>query len=139
MLFRSVRQDAYQTRIDYAKNQQEFFSKLNSEVIISGASSLKSDWQNPYLKFKPIDPRNKTLLLGWHNLSPIWFEKVQSLNLTKKDLYSNLLKPDVLWVDNPDEITNTQEFLENHFGFKISFVPVQNIGNDEYFMYKFNK
>jgi len=135
----NARQNAYQTRIVYAQNQREFFLKLNSEVLISGASSLKSDWQNPYLKFKPIDARNKTLMLGWHNLSPIWFEQVQNLNLNKNDLYSNLLKPNVFWVDNPEEITNTHEFMEDHFGFNISYVPVQNIGNDEYFMYRFNK
>lgn len=135
----NARQNAYQTRIVYAQNQREFFLKLNSEVLISGASSLKSDWQNPYLKFKPIDARNKTLMLGWHNLSPIWFEQVQNLNLNKNDLYSNLLKPNVFWVDNPEEITNTHEFMEDHFGFNISYIPVQNIGNDEYFMYRFNK
>ena len=135
----NARQNAYQTRIVYAQNQREFFLKLNSEVLISGASSLKSDWQNPYLKFKPIDARNKTLMLGWHNLSPIWFEQVQNLNLNKNDLYSNLLKPNVFWVDNPEEITNTHEFMEDHFGFIISYVPVQNIGNEEYFMYRFNK
>lgn len=135
----NARQNAYQTRIVYAQNQREFFLKLNSEVLISGASSLKSDWQNPYLKFKPIDARNKTLMLGWHNLSPIWFEQVQNLNLNKNDLYSNLLKPNVFWVDNPEEITNTHEFMEDHFGFNISYVPVQNIGNEEYFMYRFNK
>ena len=135
----NARQFAYQTRIDYAKNQQEFFSNLNSEIIISGASSLKSEWQDPYLKFKPIDPRNKTLTLGWHNLSPIWFEKVQNLNLNKNDLYSNLLKPNIFWVDNPEEIINTKEFIEDHFGFKVSFESVNNIGNDEYFIYKFNK
>jgi hypothetical protein len=135
----NARQGAYQTRIVYAENQQEFFSKLSSEVIISGGSSLKSDWQNPYIKFKPIDPRNKTLLLGWHNLSPVWFKKVQNLNLNKNDLYLNLLNPNVFWIDNPEEITKTQEFIENHFGFKVFFVPVQNIGNDEYVMYKFSK
>jgi hypothetical protein len=135
----NARQNAYQTRIVYAQNQREFFSKLDSEVVITGASSLKTEWQNPYVKFKPIDQRNKTLTLGWHNLSPLWFEKVKNLNLNKNDLYSNLLKPNVFWVDNPEEITNTHQFMEDHFGFKVSFVPVQNIGNDEYFMYKFNK
>lgn len=135
----NARQNAYQTRIVYAQNQREFFSKLDSEVVITGASSLKTEWQNPYVKFKPIDQRNKTLTLGWHNLSPLWFEKVKNLNLNKHDLYSNILKPNVFWVDNPEEITNTHEFMEDHFGFKVSFFPVQNIGNDEYFMYKFNK
>ena len=135
----NARQNAYQTRIVYAQTQQEFFSKLESEVLISGASSLKSDWQNPYLKFKPIDARNKTLMLGWHNLSPIWFEQVQNLNLNEKDFYSNLLKPNVFWVDNPEEIANTQEFIEDHFGFNVTVAKVENIGNDEYFMYKFNE
>jgi hypothetical protein len=78
-------------------------------------------------------------LLGWHNLSPVWFKKVQNLNLNKNDLYLNLLNPNVFWIDNPEEITKTQEFIENHFGFKVFFVPVQNIGNDEYVMYKFSK
>ena len=78
-------------------------------------------------------------MLGWHNLSPVWFKKVQNLNLNKNDLYLNLLNPNVFWIDNQEEITKTQEFIENHFGFKVFFAPVQNIGNDEYVMYKFNK
>ncbi len=132
-----ARQNAYQTRLVYANNQKKSFSNLNSELIVSGASSVKSDWQNPYYKFQPIDPRNKTVILGWHNLSPIWLKQVNKLFPQSKDFYSNLLDSNVYWIDSPEEIENTKKFFEVHLKVKVKFSAVREIGNSEYYLFKF--
>jgi SpoVK/Ycf46/Vps4 family AAA+-type ATPase len=45
---------------------------------------LRFDWINPYSKFESIDPRDRTLILGWHNLSPVWNQKVKELGFYHK-------------------------------------------------------
>ena len=132
-----ARQNAYQTRIVYANNQKNSFSALNSEIIISGASSVKSDWQNPYTKFQSLDPRNKTLILGWHNLSPIWFTQVNNLFPQNKNLYLNFLNSNTYWVDSPEDIESTRKFIEEYLKLKVNYSVVQEMGNSEYYLFKF--
>ena len=42
-------------------------------------------------------------------------------------------------MDNPEEILKTKEFLEIHFDHKLELIKIQNIGNDEYFLYQFER
>jgi hypothetical protein len=64
---------------------------------------------------------------------------VQNLNFNFEDLYLNLLESKIYWVDNPEEISKTKEFLEIHFDHKLELIKIQNIGNDEYFLYQFKR
>ena len=96
------RQNLYEDRNQLAKNQSLVLGLLDSKaVVISGASSLRFDWINPYIQFKSIDPRDRTLILGWHNLSPIWSNKVKDLGLNPSNIYENLTdKKYLLGIEN---------------------------------------
>jgi hypothetical protein len=89
----TAREGLYQTRQVYANQQVESLSQLDEQVVISNGSGLKTHWRFPYIKWKPFDPRDKTIILGWQNLSPLSSEqfKIRNLNLSNfpKDIINS--------------------------------------------------
>ena len=133
-----ARSELYKNWISLASQQKQALSNLSKEFIVIGsASSIKSEWQNPYLKFSSLDNRNKTIVLGWHNLSPVWYTNINNYGLDGSNLFLNLLSTDVYWATNKDDILVMQNYLSE--GLK-SDVPVKDlgpIGYDQYHFFKF--
>jgi hypothetical protein len=130
----------YEDRNKLAKNQSLAVGSLDSKaVVISGASSLRFDWINPYLKFESIDPKNKTLILGWHNLSPVWNQKVNDLGLNSSNIYENLTDNNVYWASKTESEVNLQDFWSSKYGNNAQVTKITEIGNSEYGLYKIIK
>ena len=135
----NARQNLYKDRNELAKNQSFSLSSLEPDVVvISGASSLRFDWINPYNKFKSIDPRDRTLILGWHNLSPVWNKKVKDLGLTKSNIHENLVDKNVYWASKTEFELDIQDYWSNKSG-NTQVTKVSEIGNSEYGLYKITK
>ena len=133
------RQNLYKDRNELANNQSLSLSSLEPDVVvISGASSLRFDWINPYNKFKSIDPRDKTLILGWHNLSPVWNKKVKDLGLTKSNIHENLVDKNVYWASKTEAELDIQDYWRNKYG-NTQVTKISEIGNPEYGLYKITK
>jgi hypothetical protein len=136
----SARQNMYQDRNELAKNQSLALGSLDSKsVVISGASSLRFDWINPYIKFESIDPKNKTLILGWHNLSPVWNQKVNDLGLNSSNIYENLTDNNVYWASKTESEEDNQVFWISKYGNNAQVNKISEIGNSEYGLYKITK
>ena len=135
----NARQNLYKDRNELANNQSLSLSSLEPDVVvISGASSLRFDWINPYSKFKSIDPRDRTLILGWHNLSPVWNKKVKDLDLTKSNIHENLVDKNIYWASKTESELDIQDYWRNKYG-NTQVTKISEIGNSEYGLYKITK
>jgi hypothetical protein len=132
-----ARQDLYLTWRSIGELQGDSLSTQPKEIkVIGTASSIKSDWQNPYSNFKSLDKRNQTFVLGWHNLSPVWTEGINRMEFNSGDLYENLIGNNVYWVTNKDDYMIIKEYLTIYFGKEISIQDLGPIGNDQYHYYQ---
>jgi len=132
-----ARQDLYLTWRSIGEQQRISLSSLPKEIkVIGSASSIKSDWQNPYTNFKSLDDRNSSFILGWHNLSPVWDEGIKRMNFRSIDLYSNLLENNVYWATNKDDFLTIKEYLTIESGNEISINDLGPIGYDQYHYYQ---
>ena len=132
-----ARQDLYLTWRSIGEQQRISLSSLPKEIkVIGSASSIKSDWQNPYTNFKSLDDRNSSFILGWHNLSPVWDEGIKRMNFRSIDLYSNLLENNVYWATNKDDFLTIKEYLTIKSGKEISIKDLGPVGYDQYHYYQ---
>lgn len=132
-----ARQDLYKTWRSIGTQQQQSLSSLPENTkVIGTASSIKSDWQNPYSVFKSLDQRNRTFVLGWHNLSPVWQKGAQNIGLSPGNLFENLRSPNVLWATNKDDFKTIQEYFTIKLNKQITLEDLGPIGYDQYHLYK---
>jgi hypothetical protein len=132
-----ARQDLYSTWRSIGEQQRISLSSLPKEIkVIGSASSIKSDWQNPYTNFKSLDDRNNLFILGWHNLSPVWDVGIERMNFNSIDLYSNLLESNVYWATNKDDFLTIKEYLTIKSGKEISIKDLGPVGYDQYHYYQ---
>ncbi len=132
-----ARQDLYLTWRSIGEQQADSLSTQPKEIkVIGTASSIKSDWQNPYSIFKSLDNRNQTFVLGWHNLSPVWTEGINRMKFNSVDLYDNLIGDNVYWVTNKDDYLIIKEYLTIHLEKEISIQDLGPIGYDQYHYYQ---
>ena len=132
-----ARQDLYLTWRSIGEQQRDSLSSQPKEIkVIGTASSIKSDWQNPYSNFKSLDNRNQTFVLGWHNLSPVWTEGINRMEFDSVDLFENLIGNNVYWVTNKDDYMIIKEYLTIYLGKEISIQDLGPIGNDQYHYYQ---
>jgi len=132
-----ARQDLYLTWRSIGEQQRISLSSLPEEIkVIGSASSIKSDWQNPYTNFKSLDDRNNSFILGWHNLSPVWDEGIKRMNFNSTDLYANLLESNVYWATNKDDFMIIKKYLAIKTGQEISIKDLGPIGYDQYHYYQ---
>jgi hypothetical protein len=132
-----ARQDLYLTWRSIGEQQKISLSSLPKEIkIIGSASSIKSDWQNPYTNFKSLDKRNNSFVLGWHNLSPVWEEGIKRMNFNSDNLYANLLASNVYWATNIDDFMTIKEYLTVQYGKEIDIKDLGPIGYDQYHYYQ---
>ena len=132
-----ARQDLYKTwRSIGTQQQQSLISLPENTKVIGTASSIKSDWQNPYSLFKSLDQRNLTFVLGWHNLSPVWQKGAQNIGLSPDNLFENLRSPNVLWATNKDDFQTIQEYFTIKLNKQITLEDLGPIGYDQYHLYK---
>jgi hypothetical protein len=132
-----ARQDLYKTWRSIGTQQQQSLSSLPENTkVIGTASSIKSDWQNPYSLFKSLDQRNLTFVLGWHNLSPVWQKGAQNIGLSADNLFENLQSPNVLWATNKDDFQTIQEYFTIKLNKQITLEDLGPIGYDQYHLYK---
>ena len=132
-----ARQDLYKTWRSIGTQQLQSLSSLTDNTkVIGTASSIKSDWQNPYSLFESLDQRNLTFVLGWHNLSPVWQKGAQNIGLSPDNLFENLRSPNVLWATNKDDFQAIQEYFAIKISKQITLEDLGPIGYDQYHLYK---
>jgi hypothetical protein len=132
-----ARQDLYLTWRSIGEQQRISLSSLPKEIrVIGSASSIKSDWQNPYTNFKSLGERNNSFVLGWHNLSPVWEEGIKRMNFNSDNLYANLLASNVYWATNIDDFMTIKEYLTVQYGKEIAIEDLGPIGYDQYHYYQ---
>jgi hypothetical protein len=133
-----AREGMYLTRQVYANQQINSLSKLKEQTVISFGSGLKTDWRFPYNKWKSFDPRDKTITLGWLNLSPVSQEQFKIRNLNLANFPKGIINSEIYWVDSPEEISISRDYFQQFTEEDLVFSDEGNIGNDEYHFYRFS-
>ena len=132
-----ARQNLYKTWRSIGTQQQQALSSLPENTkVIGSASSIKSDWQNPYSLFKSLDQRNLTFVIGWHNLSPVWQKGAQNIGLSPDNLFENLRSPNVLWATNKNDFETIQEYFNINLKKQVTFEDLGPIGYNQFHFYK---
>ena len=132
-----AREGLYLTRQAYANQQIESLSKLDEQVVISNGSGLKTHWKFPYINWKTFDPRDKTIILGWHNLSPLSSEQFKIRNLNLSNYPKDIINNEVYWVDSREEIDISRDYFQQFTDKDLDYSEKGKIGNDEYQFYRF--
>jgi hypothetical protein len=132
-----AREGFYKTRQVYALQQSNSLSEQGSQIVISNASGLKSHWRYPYQSWDSFDSRNKTIILGWQNLSPISRKQFINQGLNLDEFPKGFIDSRILWVDSPESIEGTAKFLAQYSNLKIGINDMGPVGNDEYHYYQF--
>jgi len=133
----NARQDYYSNRISYSTQQQEFLSKLNSDVVLLGSASVfRSDWRFPYSKYEKFDKNSRVIILGWHNLSPLWMQKTDSLGISGANFPNEYFNPNLFYVENAEDILVLQKYLETK-SFDFTLNEISEFGPSDFKMYKF--
>ena len=132
-----AREGLYLTRQAYANQQIESLSKLDEQLLISNGSGLKTHWKFPYIKWKTFDPRDKTIILGWHNLSPLSSEQFKIRNLNLSNYPKDIINNEVYWVDSREEIDISRDYFQQFTDKDLDYSEKGKIGNDEYQFYRF--
>ncbi len=133
----NAREGLYKTRQAYAIQQANSLTEQGNSKIISNASGLKSHWRYPYLSWTPFDSRNKTIILGWQNLSPLSKIQFNEQGLKIEDFPEKFIDSNILWVDSLDSINETTKFLNQYTTSKIQYIDMGPVGNDEYHYFEF--
>jgi hypothetical protein len=132
-----AREGFYKTRQVYALQQSNSLSEQGSQIVMSNASGLKSHWRYPYQSWDSFDSRNKTIILGWQNLSPISRKQFINQGLNLDEFPKGFIDSRILWVDSPESIEGTAKFLAQYSNLKIGIKDMGPVGNDEYHYYQF--
>lgn len=128
----------YEDLRDIGSKQQQSLSSLPNEVLVIGSASvIKAEYQNPYVKFSSLDRRNKTIILGWHNLSPIWQDSIQKYNLPESVFYRNLMEPNIYWATYNDDAMVMKNHLSELLYKDISVKDLGPIGYEKFHYYTF--
>jgi hypothetical protein len=133
-----AREGMYLTRQVFADQQITSFSKLEEQTVISFGSGLKTDWRFPYTEWKSFDSRDKTITLGWLNLSPLSQKQFEIRNLTLANFPKGIIDSEIYWVDSPEEINFSRDYFQQFTEKDLIFTDESKIGNDEYHFYRFS-
>ena len=133
----NAREGLYKTRQAYAIQQANSLTEQGNSTIISNASGLKSHWRYPYLSWTTFDSRNRTIILGWQNLSPLSETQFNEQGLKIEDFPEKFIDSKILWVDSLDSIIETTKFLNQYTTSKIQYIDMGPVGNDEYHYFQF--
>ena len=133
-----AREGLYLTRQAFANQQIKSLSALGNQVVISNGSGLKTHWRFPYTKWNSYDVRDKTIILGWHNLSPLAKDQFRLRNLNLGDFPNGVIDNEIYWVDSPEEINISRDYFQQFTEKKLNFSDEGKVGNDEYNFYRFS-
>lgn len=118
--------------------QKNFLAQQDPKNKYLGTGSrLIYAGQNPYQKFEPIGSQNQVLILGWHNLSPIWNTHVGNLNLDPEDFHKSVIDTSNLYiVDNTDASNLLFDFYTQYSAEEIQLQDKGFLGTDFYRIFK---
>jgi len=109
-------------------------------VFLGTGSRLMFQWQDPYRSYKNLDPREKIIIIGWHNFSPIWNTLVTEKGLDPTKLHQNVLEQENLrWVDNEGARELLEAFHEQYADGSVAVEDLGQLGNDFYRIFKISE
>ena len=133
----NARQNLYQSRMINSINQQKTLLKFNNgKILIGSASVFRNDWRFPYKSFKEFDQNKQLIILGWHNLSPLWIQKTKDMQIDGNNFPNEYFNPRLIYVDSYENILILKKYLE----YKKYQFDVEEIGildSTEFRFYKF--
>ncbi len=117
--------------IEFSQQQRIVLSQIgNDSIFVGPISAIRLNWISPYEVIQVKDPN--FISFGWHNFSPIWFEKNQRLFGNEDSILDNLAKTkQTYWVS--DSETADKFFSSNYLrnGLELNPKIVSSLGTVE--------
>ena len=100
------------------------------------AAAIKADWRFPYSTHFPFGNSEKTISLGWLNLSPIWLHYLDRMGIDGNNFPKEYFNKSVYFVEDPEKIEDLVNYLLNQkFNFDVK--DHGNFENSDYRIYQF--
>lgn len=131
-----AREGLYRTWQAYSNQQSNALGNLKNQIVISNASGIKAHWRFPYSNLESIDPRHKTIILGWQNLSPISQKQFKQQGLDIKNFPRSVVNSNIYWVDATDSINDSTKYFSQFVTERLTYTDEGPVGNDEYHFYR---
>jgi len=112
------------------ETESSYLSKFpNDSIFVGNASQFRNNWNSPY-KVNYVDVEKRILSFGWHNFSPHWIKRAQSLGLEPNNMFKSIIEdPRVYWVSDPEAMEYIVTFMKEQ---KYVFSGPEIVGEMEY-------
>jgi hypothetical protein len=112
------------------ETESSYLSKFpNDSIFVGNASQFRNNWNSPY-KVNYVDVEKRILSFGWHNFSPHWIKRAQSLGLEPNYMFKSIIEdPRVYWVSDPEAMEYIVTFMKEQ---KYVFSGPEIVGEMEY-------
>lgn len=133
-------EENYKLQATYQGQKFDLNLEPDNQIFIGTGSRLLYAGQNPYVKYEPIDKSQKVLLLGWHNLSPIWDKQLKNFGLDSSRFHADLIQDDrIRWIDNSDALELLMGFYSQYSDVAITIEDTGYLGTDFFRVFKISQ
>lgn len=134
----NARAESQKLNIEIFRQQSKILERSNENAIYVGTGSrLRYQWQDPYRAYENMSMGGKALLVGWHNLSPIWTNQVSQLSLNPKEFHQEFINnANLYWIDDESAMEGLQGFFQQYSQEPIVIEDKGSIGSDFYRIFK---
>jgi hypothetical protein len=118
--------------------QREYLLRQDiDQVFIGTGSRLIYAGQSPYKKIQQIGQEGQNLIMGWHNLSPIWRKNVSNVGLDAENFHKSVLESNNVYIlENSDASTLLLDFYDQYSTSSIELLDTGFLGTDFYRIFK---
>lgn len=106
-------------------------------IFVGTGSRFLYQWQDPYRPYKNIDPRDKILIIGWHNFSPSWNKAVLEKEINPQLIHQAVLNNDDLyWIDDAGAKDLLTDFYSEYSNGQVLVEDLGYLGNEFFRIFK---
>jgi hypothetical protein len=123
-----------------AQTKISWLKELENSIFIGPGNTELYKFENPYFAKIKIESQNIFNTGNWETFSPHWEKRRLQLGLTEKNIYFDLLQPNIFWVgyDVPDTSLFVEMYLKEKYKLEISREKIKSY-LDGFSVYKFEE
>jgi len=134
----NARAESQKSNIEISALQSRALNQNNKDALYVGTGSrLRYQWQDPYRAYKNLSSNDNLIIIGWHNLSPIWDTQVTDKGIDPNKFHQEFLKnEDLYWIDDVGALEGLQGFYQQYSKNSVVIDDQGFLGTDFYRVYK---
>jgi hypothetical protein len=119
--------------------QSNYFIENQQSIFIGTGAKIRESWQNPYAKYRKISSKENIFLLGWHNLSPLWYDEYTSMNFEESTIYGSIIDNErIYWIESSENYDIIKNFMSQYSKNDITVGYSSTIDDESYLKFEIN-